>query len=328
MNPTPSPSSTLRPLGLGEILDRAVNLSVKYVTTFALIYAAFAVPMAILQYLGSGDQTRSLTALSELLRAQAAGGKAASPASLSSLLSNYPVLTPALGLLWAAFFFIYPLPKAALIVATSSAYLRGAADFGQAYRTALRRWLPLIALNVLYVLCASVLYVVFVFAGVVIVLALSAVTATMHALGVALSVAVLIALVVFAFLFALVAVLAYEVSTFTCVLEDASFLGAFGRGVERVFRGAGLRRSLVVGLAYIAVVIAITVVAAMGAVVLFSLLHSPVVDAIFSTLLSLATAAFVTAFVGIFYFDLRVRGEGFDLQLAAGTMEPATFTST
>jgi hypothetical protein len=52
------------------------------------------------------------------------------------------------------------------------------------------------------------------------------------------------------------------------------------------------------------------------------------VDAIFSTLLSLATAAFVTAFVGIFYFDLRVRGEGFDLQLAAGTMEPATVTST
>jgi hypothetical protein len=81
--------------------------------------------------------------------------------------------------------------------------------------------------------------------------------------------------------------------------------------------GVGLRRSLLVGGIFIAIALGIATVSSMGELVLIGLVRSAVAGTVYETLIRIATAAFTTAYVGIFYVDLRVREEGFDLRLAA-----------
>lgn len=45
----------LRPLGIGEILDRAVTLFVARFASIVLILAAYTVPIAIVEYIGTPD---------------------------------------------------------------------------------------------------------------------------------------------------------------------------------------------------------------------------------------------------------------------------------
>jgi hypothetical protein len=117
--------------------------------------------------------------------------------------------------------------------------------------------------------------------------------------------------------FIIVAVLAWEISTVSCVVEQLNLAIAFVKGITRVFSGIGLRRSLLVGFAFTAILLGIELVAGLGEVLVIGVLKSDVAGTIYTTLVRLATAAFTTAFIAIFYFDLRVREEGLDLQLAA-----------
>jgi hypothetical protein len=107
------------------------------------------------------------------------------------------------------------------------------------------------------------------------------------------------------------------------VLEGASFWDAFASGLRRVFVGVGLRRSLLVGLAYFAIFLGIGIVNAVGQGVLFGFVHSDVLGAIFSVIASVIAGAFSTVFLVLFYYDLRVREEGLDLQLSAGALPVA-----
>jgi hypothetical protein len=115
----------------------------------------------------------------------------------------------------------------------------------------------------------------------------------------------------------LVVALAWQVSYFACVLEQQNFAVAFVSGIQRVFKGVGLQRALLVGLAYVAILIGITLVSGLGETLLIGLVHSAVAGTVYTTIVRVATAAFTTAFIAIFYYDLRVREEGLDLQLAA-----------
>ena len=316
MEPTTGAASSLRPLGLGEVLDRAVNLCVRHFTTFALIYLVFAVPLAVFQFFGTQDQAKVFGALTDMLQQQAHTGKPADPEQFLKTLSHGPVFNVWTALALVSLLLVGPLPKAALISATSASYLGGSARFADAYRVALQKWLPLIGINLLYLGCGFVAYILLIVVAVVTGLALSLLVALLHAVGIAIAVAVGLVVVLAVLALAVVVGLALQVSYFTCVVENVPFVLAFSQGLQRVFQRVGLRRSLLVGLAYIAIVIGILVVSLLGQSVLFGLLHSNVAGTVYTTAVSIATAAFTTAFVGIFYFDLRVREEGLDLQLA------------
>lgn len=314
MSEIPTSSTTLRPLGLGELLDRAVNLSVKYLVPFALIYAVVEIPIAVVQFVWFGPQSGAMSSLLTVFSRQAAGGKAMDPFTMRQLSAQ---LLPQAGGLTLMTLLLYPLSKAALVEATTTAYLRGAVDFKSAYRVAFARWLPLLGVVGLYIACGIGVYLVVFVLVFLAAFVLGAITVGLHTLGTAIAIVLGVAVAIALFLFFLVAGLAFEVSVFTSVLEHASPARSLAAGIRRVFRGVGLRRSLVVGLAYLAVILAIGLISAAGAMVLAGLARSVLVNALFSTLVGLATAAFVTSFMGIFYFDLRVREEGLDLELAA-----------
>ena len=74
---------TLRPLGIGEILDRGVNLTVKNFVPLSLIFLVYAAPAAILQYYATKDFSRIMQALTDSLQVHGAGSKPDMTASSS-----------------------------------------------------------------------------------------------------------------------------------------------------------------------------------------------------------------------------------------------------
>jgi hypothetical protein len=307
----------LRPLGLGEMLDRAVTLCVRHFALFSLIFAVYAIPVAILQYFGTADQAKMFGPMVDILRAQAAG-KTVDPNAMAKALSQAPVLNVWTGLWLLTLIVVSPLPTIALIDAAANLYLGVACTFERAYRVALERWLPVIGINLLYIACGVGLYLV-VFL-VVFIIALGLVAIVKVAGTAAIAIAIILGLAFFLALsaFALLVVLSVQISYFGCVVEKMPFITSFSRGISRVFARPALRRSLLAGLAYVAILIGISLVAIVGQSLLFGLLKSNVAGTVYETIVRVATAAFTTAFLTIFYFDLRVRNEGLDLQVAAG----------
>lgn len=321
----------LRPLGLGEVLDRAVTLCVKNFVPLALIFIVYAIPYAVVQYLATQDLAHVMSALSTVLQAQ---GKAkghpagADPGALAAALSAAPRLNGWYPLLLALVFFVGPLPAAALIHACAAYYFGRVTTLAAAYRVALARWLPLVGLNCLYFGAGLMLYALVILLALALVFALVFVTAALHSVGVALAVIVGLAVALAGAAFFIVATLAVQISYFTCVLEGAGSVVAFARGIGRVFVGVGLVRSLLVGIAYATIGIGIAIVAVVGEAVIAAVSHSPAAGTVYSTVVRVATAAFTTAFIAIFYYDLRVREEGLDLQLAAdAAREPSPATA-
>ncbi len=307
----------LRPLGVGEILDRAVTLCVRNFPTLALIYLLFAVPLAIFQYLGTEDQSRVFGALAQVLQKQSSTGHAADPNAWTKAIGGQPIFNGWTGMLLVWLFLVSPLPAAALTLAVGAFYLGGKIDLGAAYRAALGRWPQLIMYNILWIFCAILLYVILVVGLVVLFIGLALVTTALHGVGVAIDVIVGILVGCLTLAFILVMTLAYEVGFFSCVIERVNFATAFASGFQRVFSRAGMTRTLLAGLAFFAIGIGIYIVMLIGQAVLFGLVRSNVLGIAYATIVSVATAAFSTAYIGIFYFDLRVRKEGLDLELAA-----------
>ncbi len=314
---TPSVSATpLRPLGLGELLDRAVTMCVKYFVPFSLIYVAYAIPLGIVTFFASARNARLMEALTDGLRSRATGQT--TPPDLSAIYagSSGNDLFWTLALL-ALLVFVGPIATAALIDATSETYLGRVATFAHAYRVGAGRWLPLIGINLLYLLVACGVYVVAILASILVFLALGLITTYAHIFGIVLDVVVGAGIFVALIVFMLVALLAVQMSYFACVVEGAGVIQAFTSGIGRVSNGIGFKRAVLVGLVYLAITFAISLVSLAGQGIIVGVLHSPLAGAVFATLVSVATAAFLTAFLTIVYFDLRVREEGFDLQLAA-----------
>jgi hypothetical protein len=320
---TPSRSAQiLRPLGNGELLDRAVTLCVRHFVLFALIYLVYAIPFALVQFYASHDLARTIESLSTVLQAQTHGGKTPSVDQILKGLSQGPRTNGWAALTVVLSFLVAPLPVAALISATTTSYLGGTAGFGQAYRVALARWPALVGLNVLYLACGGAVYLVSVVFLIVVVIALTFVTVQVRAVGIALDVVVGGMFLIAALGFGIAAALAIQVSYFTCVVERAPCITAFARGLGRVFARVGLQRALVVGVALVAIGIGIFMVSLVGQSIILGIVHSEILGTAYATLLRVATAAFTTAFVAIFYYDLRVREEGLDLQLAAQATAP------
>ena len=70
METSPGLAGPLRPLGLGELLDRAVKLTIRYFVLFGLIVAVFALPEIVLQYFANEQTAKFMTALAGMVRNQ------------------------------------------------------------------------------------------------------------------------------------------------------------------------------------------------------------------------------------------------------------------
>jgi hypothetical protein len=318
----------LRPLGLGEVLDRAVTLCVKHFVPFATINLVYAIPLAVVTYFATKNFQTVLQSLTDLVQHGEASGRPASQFEISRAFSTGHGLDGWSVLSFAMLLLVAPLPVAALIDATASSYLGRLPTFAQAYRVGFARWLPLVGINLLYLVAAVLLYVVLTLLLVFVIFGLAFLTSALHAVGIAIDIVIGIVMFVFALAFGVVAALAWQISFFTCVVEGAPAVTSFRQGLSRVFVGVGLKRSLLIGLAFVAIGLAVTIVDVVGQSILVGLLRSAVAGTVYATIVRVATAAFTTAFIAIFYFDLRVREEGLDLTLAAQSARAGSLEAT
>lgn len=322
------PDQTLRPLGLGEVLDRAVTLCVKHFVALSLIFVIYAIPYAVVQYLATQDLSHLMSTLSTVMQSRATAGGRADPNALANALASAPRLNGWYPFLLALAFFVGPLPAAALIGACAAYYFNGDITLGAAYRMALGRWLPLIGVNCLYLGAGIMAYALFGLVSIAVIFAVVFAMSALHGVGIALAIVLAIVVSLLALAFLIVATLAVQISYFTCVVEGVGSVAAFARGLSRVFARIGLVRSLLVGFAYAAIAIGIAIVALAGESIVVALSHSSVAGTAYSTIVRVATAAFTTAFVAIFYYDLRVREEGLDLALAADAVRDGSPQAT
>jgi hypothetical protein len=308
----------LRPLSLGEQLDRAVTLCVRNAFILLLLYLAFSVAKAIFQLYGTEDQAQTVGGLIETLRIHKA------PTSKDLAAFQHPVFNGFTVALLCLYLFVNPLVQAALTFAVARVYCGSHVTFGSAYREALRFWLPILGINVLYVVAGVALYIVAILIGVAGAVVAGLLISASHGVGILLSVVCggifFVALVCTSLLMFVALYLSY----FTCVAECSGFFKAFVRGMQGAFAPSNIRRSLLAALAVGAISIGIIIVSIAGVAVIYGFLRSNVIGAAFTALTEVATAIFITVFFAVFYYDLRVRREGFDLQqeIAEATSAP------
>ncbi|MGH7728864.1 MAG: hypothetical protein ACREM2_08745 [Vulcanimicrobiaceae bacterium] len=310
-----APSSVLRPLGLGEILDRAVTLSVRRFPLFAAIRVLFQAPYAIAQYEFNRGSYQMLGALLPT------AGKPADPAAMRAILvQNHP--SQVFGVIVLVAMLAVPPIFAALTYAVSAAYLGRNPTFNEAIRAGVSRWLPLLGVYFFLLVAAVMANVALALSAVVVVLGVAGLAAGSKVLAViiggVLGVAAF-ALVVVAFTLLLVVM---QIATFICVVEGAGPLSALRLAVRRVLGSIGIPRSVLFGLIYSLIALGGAIVAALGAAALVTLVRSVALSLAFTSLVNIALAIFLTTVVGIYYFDLRVREEGLDLELAAQSLTP------
>ncbi len=315
------PTVSLRPLGIGEVLDRAVTLCVKFFVPLLVVYVVFAVPYGIVAFYGAHDYTQMVTALGDAMRTSA-GHPARSPADLQRELAGIHG-GPSLVLLGIAAFFVAPLAQAALIEMISADYLGRPTSFAQAYGAALARWLPLVGINLLFAVLGVFAYLAAIVVGLFLGVAVAIVAHFVVGLGIALGVIFGLTYLLALLAFGVLAVLTWYLSYMACVVEKMPSAGAFTTAVRRVFRSLDIRRSLLFGFAFLAIVFGIALLSLAGTVGIAELVHSDVVVSLFQIVLSIVSSIFSLAVLCVFYFDLRVREEGLDLQLAARTIAPA-----
>ncbi len=305
-------SRELRPLGLGEILDRAVTLTVRYFIPLAAIYVVFAAVLEAVSYLASQDQTRVMLALIDAIKA----GKPLDAAlrTLSTQQTNFGAW---FGVLMVLAFFVAPLPAGALMASAAALYRGTKLSVADAYRVGLNRWPHLLGVGLMYGLTAGALYFGLILVFVLLALLIAALVAALHGVGVAIAVVLGVAAFLVLMCFIAVVAISFQVSCFSCVVERLNFVQAYMAGLRRSFVGVGFRRALAAGLAYMAVAIGLYIIAALGQAAMLALVRSSVLGIVFAIVLQVATITFTTMFLAIFYFDLRVREEGLDLQLAA-----------
>jgi len=295
----------LRPLSLGEILDRVFTL---YRNHFALFVGVMAIPAAV-QIPGN---LYSFGMWGKLIRMHPGQVPPFGPGFLAiTYLVIFPVLMVAatLGL-------------GAISLAVSDVYLGRTATIRGSYQKALRRFWRLLGLLITVGLILAGIFIVFAL-GMGLLFGGLAATGAMTRMGTGASIAfVLVIILVFLLIFAatIFVCMVFSLVIPALLLEDASVGGALRRSIE-LTRGRrwhiflGVLLMMFVGYAVILIFQGPFLVA-MG---LFMLKGGPPGWLTLATSISAACGSAVSSPLSmialvLYYYDQRVRKEGFDLQ--------------
>ena len=304
----------LRPLSIGEILDRAVTLYVRNFAVFTLIILTVSLPMAIVQYALAGSQTQSIQAAIAVLEHPTpppSGAPASKPPS------PFGDLTPAqIGgffIVVLVALVIAPFATNAVAVGVASLYAGRAPTFGTCYAAVLRRWPGVLGTLCAWIgiglgtyLAAVISIAILVGIGIGVFRASAALAVVFAALAVLVTLA-LLGLVV-------LAILTANFSFFAVCIEGRPVGAAIRSGFARIFARDEARRALLIGLAYLGIELGVVGISASVGIAVVLLLKNVFLQVALSTIVSALLSAFLTVFVAVYYYDVRIRREGFDLE--------------
>jgi hypothetical protein len=296
----------LRPLGFGEIFDRAITLYIRNFLPFAAIVAVLIVPLAILQYVLDLSSQPEFDAMLRILMHP----KLAPTTPIPSIFTS-PLTIVAFALLIFATYAVWPFALNAVAVGVARVYRSRPVEFRACYEIVLRRWLQIaamIGIDLLILLCwyVVVFMLVVIFAAVL----------SFFALGAGpVFVGVLIGLIGFLVLLPSLApiLVVLTFAMYSTVIERRPVIESVGLGFERVFNRAEFWRAVLFSLAAFAVMLAgSTIFGFIG--IIAALAHLPLLQALIESLARAVITPFAVVLLAIYYFDVRIRREAFDLE--------------
>jgi hypothetical protein len=305
----------LRPLGIGEILDRAVTLFVRSFAVLILILALVAIPVAILQY---AAQPSTAGVLADVQRALSLppGHAAEQRAIFQQMAANNRIGGFGVLLILASAV-LGALSNTACIIAVAQAYDRKLPSVRAVYGEAARRWFAQLVAGLVFMGLAFVLTFVLILLIFLVVLALAALGTVSRVA--ALIVGVPFAIIAVSILFGAIIVLyfAAQMTLVSIALEDPNPFRGIGHGLRRTLNRALVWRSALVGTIVLGVSLIGKVVLVTIGGTLTALTHLGALYPIVVVTGSVALDALITAFIVIYAVDVRVRREGYDIAIAA-----------
>jgi hypothetical protein len=306
----PMGAAGLRPLSIGELFDRAFSIYLRNVLTFAALLIVIVAPIAVIQYFMYHDAFDAYLGIID-----AAVKHSSTPPDLSKL--EYPIsMLPLLGLNYLFVFLGLPLANAAVVSGVSRAYLGLPVRFRECYADAFRRWGYVLILTLLWsvVIVAVAAALLVVIALIAVIIGLLSVLKTFGII-----VASIIGIVSF-ISFVLLTIVGYMVfasSFIACVLEKADPVRAFTLGFTRICGGGLLWRSVGVACSILVIGIVFAVIVNVLGGLAFWYTKAPFAFIGIAQLSNVFFIAFAFVLVALYYYDIRIRREGFDLQLLA-----------
>ncbi len=303
----PAPGGALRPRGIGELLDGAFSLYRRNFLLLVAIAAVVQVPFAVVQLIvfSLADLGNRFNSLQDLSRTAPNQG-VLTPAQNAQLTGDVGAFLAYLGVVFVLqFLVVYPLSQAATTSAVSARYLDQSATVGSSYRAALSRWRPLVAM---------VLWLTLVIAG---------------TLGVAVLLGALTGSGAVAVIFILAGLAFFIVVVVRTTLAPQAIV------IERLSGRAGLRRSWRLTDGSFWRVLGIRVLLWLLQVIMGLVLSLPFTAIASATassgtqqMISQIVQAVTTIFVApitlvtltLLYYDLRIRREGFDIEMLASSL--------
>ncbi len=310
--------SDLRPLSIGEMLDRAFTIALRHLLPFTAIVVIVVIPQLIVNYFLAKGPFSVFT--DQIFAASAPGA----PPDPSKIFAAYESAGPYFMLLFVLVVFLAPLSNAAVVSGISRAYLGMPVRFVDCYRDALPRWFSLVALALLWFIALFAGVMSFaLFIGIT-AAALGAIGATLGTAGAIIAIVFALAIGVIAILTTLDLYLAAAYSFVGAVLERQSATTAFAFGFRRVFGEGQLWRSLGIAAAIAGISIGFLLVAAVVGWAAASLTRSLVFEYVVNGVVDVFLYPFLFAVVAVSYYDVRIRREGFDLQMLAAQLGAAS----
>ncbi|HEY7993755.1 MAG: hypothetical protein ACHQY2_03390 [Candidatus Eremiobacterales bacterium] len=305
----------LRPLSIGELLDRAFSISFKNILPFSAIVFIVIVPEMIINYFAINGPLAAVT--DQLQKIGTVAGT--TPPDPMPLLNAEANAAPYFGAILLYALLVVPLANAAVVSGISRAYLQMPVRFSDCYRDAVGRWGWLVLLGLLWAaaVMASVLVVSLPFG--IIMVSLGVMAAALGVFGAVLAIVIGIAAAFATIALMLLIYLAAAFSFVAAVLEKMPPGFAFRSGFQRVFGEGQLWRSLGIAAAVFGIVIGFEIV---GSVVglLVGVAHNFALITIVNGIIQAFLYPFLFAVVAVCYYDVRIRREGFDLQMLAAQL--------
>lgn len=305
----------LRPLGFGEIFDRAITLYVRNFRPFFAIVLVLIVPLAVVQYVLDSSQSAQLDVLMRVL--QHPGSKIPPPASLFGSPSELITIL----LVAVVFYMLWPFALDAVAVGVARLYGSRPVEFGACYRAVLPRWpaiLGTLALQAGIFIAWYVAFLAILFISILIAAVFARAWLPLGIVGFAAAFVVdIVALLALAPLF-----IALTFAMNAVVIENRGPAAAIASGFARVFTRREFWRALLFSLAAAAILFgsSMIIVAIVWVALLF---HAIAVEVILGSILRAAFAPFSIVLIAVYYFDVRIRREGFDLEAELERITPA-----
>jgi hypothetical protein len=297
----PAEAPQLRPLGVGDIVDRVFAL---YRSRPLLFLAVAAVPYLVLFLLITGVAlvfaATFVAFLGPLTQLATDPTSNVSLAGLGAAIGGVIVIVSALVI---AAVVILSAQSAALIAAMSALYLRRPATAGGVFREGLRAAPRVIGASIIVFLLLMAMWTA---------LAIAMVLANQ---GIAVALGILFGLVATVYIFA-----STLVAPVVATLEHAGPVTA----IRRSFRLSAGNRWRIIGVQLLLLILNAVIGALLSAVFLGSFINDitvrTAVQQVANLITNVAWAPVQWGTFAILYYDLRVRHEAFDLQLAAESL--------